>query len=143
MFLFMMALCAMVFWCEQPPGEPQPPFAFFGVVMAAMFVFQMAFTVPSFIAAYGVLKQKSWARTSSIIAAVLSAMSVPVGTAACIYAMWFFLGDRWKSVYPEPMMDANIAPPGLRPANVDSESEFRSQQERDTVYQYREPPDWR
>jgi len=81
------------------PGDPAPPMEFFGFFFAFMFVFQMLFTAPAFIAAYALLKRKSWARIASIIAGVLSAMSVPIGTAACVYAFWFFFSENCKSIY--------------------------------------------
>lgn len=142
MMLFIAVMFSMVFWIEPPSGEPQPPPAIFGIFFAFMFIFQMAFTAPSFVAAFALFKRKPWARMASIIAAVLAAMSVPVGTAACVYAMWFFFGDRWKSVYPETTQAGNTMPPTLRSAN-DADRDFEAERERDLAYQYREPPDWR
>ena len=71
-------------------GGP-PPF-FFVPFIGFIVVFQSFFTIPAFVAAYALLKRKAWARVAAIIAAVLSAMSVPVGTAVCVYALWFFFG---------------------------------------------------
>jgi len=82
-----------------PPGDPGPPMAFFGFFFGIMAVFQLIFTAPAAIASYAVLKQKPWARIAAIVAGVVSGMSVPIGTAACVYALWFFFGDRWKEVY--------------------------------------------
>src|SRR5207342_1562137 len=77
-----------------PPGDPETPMAFFGLAFAFMAVFQLIFTAPAAIASYAVFKRKPWARMASIVAGVFSAMSMPIGTAACVYALWFFLGDR-------------------------------------------------
>lgn len=125
------------------PGEPAPPMEFFGFFFAFMFVFQMIFTAPSFIAAYALLKRKSWARIASIIAGVLSAMSVPVGTAACVYAFWFFFGDNWKSIYSdgEPVSDGyreHLQLMESQPwANMNAD-DVRYSEQRQTS-----PPDWR
>jgi ABC-type polysaccharide/polyol phosphate export permease len=125
------------------PGEPAPPMEFFGFFFAFMFIFQLIFTAPSFIAAYALLKKKSWARITSIIAGVLSAMSVPVGTAACVYAFWFFFGDNWKTVYAEgePVHD------GYREHLQLMESQPWSNIETDEVKfgerRQTSPPDWR
>ncbi|MGB7208817.1 MAG: hypothetical protein WBD27_09185 [Pyrinomonadaceae bacterium] len=98
----------------------------------------MVFPTPSFIAAYGLLKRKSWARIASIIARVLSSMSVPIGTAACVYALWFFFGDQWKTVYPQSDINQHQLP------NV--ESRWGGQvmdEEGEVVYRHLDPPDWR
>lgn len=143
MMLFIVAMFSLVFWIEPPPGQPEPPPAFFGIFLGFMFVIQMAFTAPSFVAAFALLKRKSWARLASIIAACLASMSVPVGTAACVYAMWFFFGDRWKFVYPETSHSGNTPSPMRRFSDDPATRDLEIERERDLAYQYREPPDWR
>ena len=56
-------------------------------------------TVPSVIAGYGLLKQKSWARTSGLIAGALATTSAPFGILLCIYTLWFLLGEGGKEMY--------------------------------------------
>jgi hypothetical protein len=116
---------------------------FFAVFFGVMLFVQTIFTIPSFVAAYALLKRKSWARVASIIAGVLSAMHMPIGTAACVYAMWFFFGENWKSVYPQ---DAKVED-GYRehlqlmeqqPWTASSAQEFKFEETRNTT-----PPDWR
>lgn len=145
--LLMLLLLAVMFFVflsvPMPPGEPGPPPAFFGVFFALMFIFQTVFTTPSFIAAYALLKRKNWARIASIIAAVLAAMSVPVGTAACVYALWFFFGDEWKGVYGEEGFDQARQRQQLQPGSQwqwqgGMADEFEFQPEKRS-----EPPDWR
>jgi len=137
MTLVMVAMFSMFLFVPMQPGQPDLPAAFFFMFIGFMLVFQILFTAPSVIAAYGVLKRKTWARTASIIASVLAAMSVPVGTAACVYALWFFLGDNWKSIY-EPTTEVGQLPP------PPSRWEPYQQNERGVyVYNNVEPPDWR
>src|SRR5438552_3025296 len=81
------------------PGEPGPPPAFLGFMFGVMFVFQLIFTAPSIVAGHALLKRKSWARIASIVAGILASTSIPVGTAACVYSLWFFMGENWRSVY--------------------------------------------
>ena len=83
-----------------PPGFEPLPLEMIGGLFVFMFIVQAVITSPSFIAAYALLKKKPWARTASIVAAVVAGMSIPVGTAACVYSLWFFMGDHWKSVDP-------------------------------------------
>src|SRR4051812_20872207 len=82
MLVFIGLMFTFILSIGNQPGRPGPPLAFFGIFFTAMIIFQMIFTAPSFIASYALLKKKSWARMAAIVAGVLSAMSVPVGTAA-------------------------------------------------------------
>ncbi|HEV7843374.1 MAG TPA: hypothetical protein VGO69_06735, partial [Pyrinomonadaceae bacterium] len=68
------------------------PIGFIAAIFIVSFLFQLLFTVPSFIAGFGLLKKRHWAKTASIIAGVLSAMSFPIGTAVCVYTFWFLMG---------------------------------------------------
>jgi hypothetical protein len=80
--------------------EPQFFIRFFYLIIVLVAVFQLVFTTPAFVAAYALLKRKHWARTAGIVGAVLAAMSFPIGTAICVYALWFLLGDGGKLLYP-------------------------------------------
>jgi hypothetical protein len=75
------------------------PLDFIAVIFIVSAFFQLLFTVPSFIAGFGLLKRKRWAKTASIVAGVLSAMSFPIGTAVCIYTFWFLFGESGKDFY--------------------------------------------
>lgn len=136
MLLFIGAVFFVVFTIDDP-NQPPPPKAFFGIFFAIMAVFQLVFTAPSLVAAYALLKRKSWARLASIIAAVMASMSVPIGTAACIYSLWFFLGDQWKSVYQGEKTDWS-----QHQIAFGEESNWQPVKE-ENAYRYNEPPDWR
>jgi hypothetical protein len=139
--MLMMAFFSFIFSLPpNRPGDPGPPFAFFGVFFAVIFLFQLVFTAPSFIAAYALFKRKSWARIASIIAAVLSSMNVPIGTAACVYALWFFLGENWKSVYPDAAAAGSYRP---KLQFGEESSRHASQEEFNLEYGRTTPPDWR
>ena len=77
-----------------------PPFAIFGFIMAFVLFIQLAQALPSFIAGYSIWKRKSWAKPAGIVGAVLAAMNFPIGTAVCVYAFWFLLGEGGKEIYP-------------------------------------------
>ena len=139
--LLLMAMFSFIFsFPPNRPGDPGPPIAFFGVFFAVMFVFQLVFTTPSFVAAYALFKRKSWARIAAIIAGVLSSMHVPIGTAACVYALWFFLGENWKSVYPEAAVAGGYQP---QLQHGEESSHDASQEEFSFEYGQTTPPDWR
>src|SRR5687768_10980065 len=86
MFVIMYLLIAM-------PTGPNFPAGFFIAIFGFAFLINLAFVSPNFIAYYALKNQKPWARIASIVAAVLGAMNVPIGTAACVYALWFFFGE--------------------------------------------------
>jgi hypothetical protein len=93
-------------------------------------------TIPSLIAGYGLWKKKKWAKTASIIAGVLAAMSFPVGTAVCVYTFWFLFSNPGKVLYDKPVYSL---PQGQQ---VWGAQEIGSQRENQYVPP-KSPPDWR
>lgn len=143
--LTMMLFIGLMFLVVLPfpgrPGDPAPP-AFFAAFFAVMIFFQLLFTVPSFVAAFALLKRKSWARVASIVAGVMGAMQVPFGTAACAYALWFFCGDAWKSVYDGDSFESRAA------AQLNAGDEWQWESEASDAFRFdpskhTSPPDWR
>jgi hypothetical protein len=139
-----MLLFVMVFFLAFAfmPGQPGAPLALFGIMALFFGIFYIAFAMPSVIAGYGLLKKKSWARIWSIIAAVVSAMNVPIGTAAAVYALWFFFGDQWKEVYeagsyPNDNSRKQIA------YGYESQRAAYEEEERQPQFRTFDPPDWR
>jgi hypothetical protein len=119
------------------PGGGAPPRAFFMIFASFFFIIQAIFATPSFIAGYAALKRKSWARLSGIIAAVVSSMHFPIGTAVGVYALWFFFGENWKDVYQPAMSAARGQLPNDATAWANQPWEAR----RERVPPV--PPDWR
>jgi hypothetical protein len=147
--LLMMLLMATMFGgfmmlIPNQPGRPEPPRAFFLIIIGFVVMVQSIFAAPSFVAAYALLKRKSWARLSAIIAAILSAMNVPIGTAVCVYALWFFFGENWKEVYQPALVNAGGARSQL-PGQADAAA-WTVSQSREPSKDYAPPPpppDWR
>ena len=80
------------------PQEPNaPPMGFFVAIMGFILVLYGLISIPSLIAGYGMLKRRSWARVAGIVAAIISAISFPFGTALCVYSLWFLFGDAGKA----------------------------------------------
>jgi hypothetical protein len=100
--LFMLALMAFFIFiasmASQAPGSGSVDGFFFGV-MAVFMLFGLVFTIPSFIAGYGLRKRKSWAKLWGMIAGVVAGMSFPLGTALCVYSIWFLIGDAGRVLY--------------------------------------------
>ncbi|HEV3470526.1 MAG TPA: hypothetical protein VG148_14480 [Pyrinomonadaceae bacterium] len=74
-----------------------PPAAIFWLVAGVFFFVYLVLSLPSLVAGYAMLKRKPWARVAGIVASVLAAMSLPFGTALCVYSLWFFFGDQGKA----------------------------------------------
>jgi len=110
--------------------------------MAFMTVIYGIFILPSAIAGYALLKKKSWARIASIIAAVVGAMNVPIGTAAAVYALWFFFGENWKEVYGDHL-EKSFSPRRQLEPGYESQRLAYEQEERERRFQTYNPPDWR
>ncbi len=119
---------------QQPPDGP--PAALFFMMFIFMSLFYGMLIIPSFIAGYGLLRRRKWAKLASIIAGVLAGMSFPIGTAVCIYTFWFLFSEPGKTLYDKP---AYALPP--LPPNWAAEASSRKREP-----QYvppASPPDWR
>ena len=55
-------------------------------------------SIPCFIAGWGLSKRKAWSRMLTIILAVLSLPSFPIGTAVGVYALVIMLNDETKTI---------------------------------------------
>jgi hypothetical protein len=144
--VMMIGMMALFFSMPFDPGRgTPPPKELVGVMLAFMFVFYMAFALPSVIAAYGLRKKRKWARIASIVAGVVAAMNVPVGTAACVYSLWFFLGENWKEVYPEAAFEKDERAKALQ---LTHERETRwtgwqTDEKGEVTFDKVDPPNWR
>lgn len=138
--LFMIVMFGLMM---PPPGVPGPPRGFFVIMMGFMTVLYSIFMVPSIIAGYGLLKKKPWARIVSIIAGIIAGMNFPIGTGACVYALWFFFSDNWKEIYDEPSYAERFEQRQLTYGVESQRAAYEAEAGRQPDFQYREPPDWR
>jgi hypothetical protein len=143
MMLIMVSIFSTIFIGDPELARPGPPQAMVNFVMWFMLIFQSLLAAPALIAGYAVLNRRSWARTASIIAGVVSAMNVPIGMAAAVYSLWFFLGERWKSVYPEKAEAGDHRPHELTDPVDPRWTGYYTDEKGEVVYQPVEPPDWR
>lgn len=136
--LLIMVFFAFFFMVE--PGRPgnEPPLPFFLIIGGVFLLFQLAFAAPPLIAAYALLKRKPWARVAGIVAAVMAAMSFPIGTAVCVYALWFLLGEGGKEIYPQGGATARGSLPYAGEHVPWQEQTRRAEREHAPP-----PPDWR
>lgn len=72
-----------------PQGLALLPLAF-GILIAAIISIT---TTPCFVAGYGLLRRRQWAKIAALVAGILNIPVLPIGTAVGIYAIWLFLQD--------------------------------------------------
>src|SRR6266542_5172437 len=92
-------------------GGDVPSASFLGGIMVFAVAINFLFAIPSFIAGYAFLKRKPWAKIAGIIAAVLSALRLPLGTAVSIYTFWFLFSTPGRILYENLSQALPPAPP--------------------------------
>lgn len=118
-----------------PNGPPVFMFVFMSLFMLVMFAL---FTLPSFVAGYGLLKRKKWAKVWAIIAAVLAGGQFPMGTAVTVYTFWFLFSEPGKQWF-----DQGALPPG-RQGWPNQRLDYDSQRQLEGQFvPPPSPPDWR
>lgn len=108
LLIMAMMILAMVFslfipWIADAAGEDQQwvfswliPFIRFIAILVCVVI-----ALPSLIAGWGLLNNKSWAMLLALIVGCLRLFSFPIGTAIGIYTIWVYVEDnRIKSERP-------------------------------------------
>jgi hypothetical protein len=125
------------------PRGDAPPVFFFVAIFAFGLMLSALFLLPPFLAGYGLLKRKSWGRTAGIVAAVLMALNIPIGTALAVYSFWFLLGEGARLHDPGRLPGAGGYTLGDAPPHPEAEW-FNAARERERGYAPgAKPPDWR
>lgn len=70
-----------------------------GTVGAVLGGFFLLLSVPSFVAGFGLLKRREWARILTIILSVLHLLHVPIGTIIGGYSLWALLHQDLRSYF--------------------------------------------
>jgi len=92
----------------------------------------LAYTLPSFIAAWALLKRKPWAKMAAIIAGVVAAMYFPLGPAVTVYTFWFLFNGPGRDLYDKP-----------RQALLSATTNWTAQPETEKARDPSWVPDWR
>ena len=122
------------------PGPNGPPAVFLVIMTLFMAMMFGAFTLPSFVAGYGLLKRKKWAKVWAIIAAVLAGGQFPMGTAVTVYTFWFLFSEPGKQWFDHGQY---ALPPGTQ-TWANQQWDYDAQRQREGQYTPPPPPpDWR
>ena len=134
----------VIYTLTHQPGRDAPPFVFFLVALGVGLLFALLFLIPPLLAGYGLLKRRRWGRTAGIVAAILMALNLPLGTALAVYTLWFLLGKGAGFYEDEAARFARYslgdAPP--TPAADWFDESRRGEREREYAPPA-QPPDWR
>ena len=71
----------------------------FGIFIALIIALT---SLPNFVAAYGLLKARSWAPAAALLIGILNIPIFPFGTGVAIYAIWFFFQSEDSSQLSRP-----------------------------------------
>jgi hypothetical protein len=137
LFMLAMGIFMSIASAVDPRGGPPPEFV--GLMWAFLLVFGGIMVAPSYVAGYGLLKRRRWAKVAAIVSAVMSASSAPIGTAVCAYTFWFLFSESGKLLYDQPQY-------ALPPRSANWQFNQSREQSRDREVQYTpppSPPDWR
>lgn len=132
--LFMLFFLAM--FVSSLPNGNDGGLGFLLVIWVFFSIFWLAFVIPSFVAGYGLLKHKRWARTAAIVGGVVSGMSFPIGTAVCVYTFWFLFSEPGRRLYDRPAYPLPPPPPLWN-------RDFAGSRKEPQYIPPSSPPDWR
>lgn len=142
-FLFIalfMGFFGFVFFAAMMAEPNGPPMFLFFLMWLFMAVIYGAMIIPSFIAGYGLLKKKKWAKIWAIISAVVAAMNFPFGTAVCVYTFWFLFSNEGKLMFDQ---NNYALPPGQQTWANETWNHEASRQRDAQYHPPPPPPDWR
>ena len=106
------------------------------ILLLIMFGLGLAFSLPSLVAGYALLKRKTWARTAAIVAGILATPGFPHGTALGVYTLWFMFDDEGKALYANNAARAHgyqSALPGALVAGEWANAQPQNRREREYV----------
>lgn len=112
------------------------------IIALIFFLFLPLLLIP-FIAGYGLLNKKSWARTAGIVSAIVAAPNFPFGTAVCAYSLWFLFGDGkrlYGGVDQTPVQRPVL---GDRPSAAGWTTNANTNSPEREYVPPAQPPDWR
>lgn len=143
MMIFFFSLFGMLVG-KNPRGADAEMQSFMMAFMGFFGFIWLAFSIPSFVAGYGLLKRKSWTKVWSYIAGGLAGISFPLGTALCVYTFWFFSSGGGKALYDKQPDHWGAGQPGVLHGAPEPANWAARNRERDYTYVPPSgPPDWR
>jgi hypothetical protein len=126
MYLLIIGLFAIMF-----SVDPNPPKVFFGFMMTFIAILATVFVAPQIIGGWKMYKELPNAKNWGIAGAIIACMSMPLGTAAGVFALIFLFGDEGNKFY-----NNRTNPKYLGEANAVNDFQYND-------YREKQPHDWR
>jgi hypothetical protein len=121
------------FFSSVPGGPPLAAMLFLSIFVGGIYSLM---TIPSFVAGYGLLKHRPWARTAAIIGSVVALSNFPIGAAVSAYTFWFLFSEPGKAIFEKRNY---MLPPARQAWGYDAQHK-----QAETAYTPPPtPPDWR
>ena len=137
MLFFGGSMIAAMLSNPSPSGPPLFALVFVFLIFTVMLI---ATTLPAFVAGYGLLKGKKWAKVWAIISAVLAGGQFQMGTAVTVYTFWFLFSEPGKQYFER---NNYALPPGSQ-TWANQQWDYDAQRQRESQYNSPpSPPDWR
>ena len=73
-----------------------------GGIGGVVFIVALLFSLPSIIAAIGLLQFRSWGRTWGLVISAIDLIHVPLGTALGLYGLWVLLSPGTEQLFRRP-----------------------------------------
>jgi hypothetical protein len=100
MFLFLtMGGVAGIVGATAEPQDAAIAIPILGFVGIALATFLVAFSIPSILTGYGLLKYKPWARVLGIVLCAISLIKIPIGTIIGAYGLWVLLNTETERLF--------------------------------------------
>lgn len=93
---------------EWPNDLPFNVAGFASIAAIGVGLAMVAIAVGTFMAGWGLLQYKPWARIVAIIAAILGILHFPLGTALGIYALWVLLSEPGRQYYEAKALHGTV-----------------------------------
>jgi hypothetical protein len=100
---------------EMQVVPPDVPVGFLTSLFSMLGVIVLAKAACGFIAGWGLLQCKPWARMVALVLAFISLFNIPFGTALGVYTLWALLPSQSQQEY-EALVTARASGKGLRAA---------------------------
>ena len=92
------ALLAIIGGAGAASGEREAMIAT-GVIGTVLCGLLLLLSIPNFIAGFGLLKRREWARILAIVLGIIHLVGFPVGTAIGIYTLYILFNDETKRLF--------------------------------------------
>ncbi len=103
-FLIFGSVVGLIVMDEDEDGGPDVGAGLVGIAGTFIIFFLLLFSIPHFIAGYGLFKHAEWARILAIVLACLDLIAFPIGTALGIYGLWVLFNDETVALFkPRPL----------------------------------------